>query len=202
VRMMGAMTSPRGVSIPQAGDGLWDRAARAFAAWYDGTPAAMPELVTLLTPVLWHVARASRLDADDAADAVQATWLALVRRAGAITEPAAVPAWLITTVRREALRRSRTHREVGLPDAVLDSAAAPQAGPAEQVTEHDEHRRLWAAVRTLSERCQELLRVVAFEQRPDYAAISTRLGMPVGSIGPTRARCLDKLRAALAGSAT
>jgi RNA polymerase sigma factor (sigma-70 family) len=150
--------------------------------------------------VLWQIARASRLDPDDAADAVQATWLALVRRAGTISDPAAVPAWLITTVRREALRRARAHREVGLPDALLETAAAPQPGPDEQVADHDEHRRLWAAVRTLSDRCQELLRVVAFEQRPDYAAISTRLGMPVGSIGPTRARCLDKLRAALAGS--
>jgi RNA polymerase sigma factor (sigma-70 family) len=195
--MMGAMSAPRGVSIPQAGDGLWDRAARAFSAWYDGRPEAMDELVTLLTPVLWQIARASRLDAEDAADAVQAAWLALVRRAHTISDPAAVAAWLITTVRREALRRARATRDVVLPDGMLEAAPAAGPGPDEQVVAHDEHRRLWAAVRTLTERCQELLRVVAFEEHPDYARISARLGMPVGSIGPTRARCLDKLRIAL-----
>jgi RNA polymerase sigma factor (sigma-70 family) len=198
--MMGAMTAPRGVSIPQAGDGLWDRAARAFSAWYDGRPEAMDELVTLLTPVLWQVARASRLGPDDAADAVQSAWLALVRRAHTITDPAAVTAWLVTTVRREALRRARARREVALPEGMLEASPAAGPSPDEQVADHEEHRRLWSAVRTLTERCQELLRIVAFEERPDYARISARLGMPIGSIGPTRARCIDKLRIVLAGS--
>lgn len=57
--------------------------------------------------------------------------------------------------------------------------------------------RLWSAVRRLAERCQRLLRVIAFEDRPDYARIAADLGMPVGSIGPTRNRCLAKLRALL-----
>ena len=85
----------------------------------------------------------------------------------------------------------------GFGAGMYGGAAGP--APDEQVAVHDEHRRLWAAVRTLTERCQELLRVVAFEEHPDYARISVRLGMPVGSIGPTRARCLGKLRVALAG---
>jgi RNA polymerase sigma factor (sigma-70 family) len=197
--MMGAMSPPRGAAVPQAGNGLWDRAARAFAAWYDGAPDAIDELVRLMTPVLWQVARASRIDAEDAADAVQATWLALVRRADSIADPAAVSAWLLTTVRREAVRRARSARPVGEDDLAALSAPDPQ--PDVVVIERDEQRRLWAAVATLTERCRELLRVVAFEQRPDYAALSARLGMPVGSIGPTRGRCLEKLRAALAGGA-
>jgi RNA polymerase sigma factor (sigma-70 family) len=198
MRMMGVMSAPRGAAVPQAGDGLWDRAARAFIAWYDGAPDAVDELVRLMTPVLWQVARASRIDADDAADAVQATWLALVRRADTITEPAAVAAWLITTVRREAVRRARSARPGDDEEALVTLPAAdPQ--PDEVVAEREDHRRLWAAVATLTDRCRQLLRVLAFEQRPDYAALSHRLGMPVGSIGPTRGRCLDKLRAALAG---
>ena len=58
---------------------------------------------------------------------------------------------------------------------------------------------LWAAIGQLSRRCQELLRIIAFVPRPDYAAVAAALGMPVGSIGPTRGRCLAKLRALLAG---
>jgi DNA-directed RNA polymerase specialized sigma24 family protein len=65
------------------------------------------------------------------------------------------------------------------------------------VVQHDEGRLLWAAVDELPERCRRLLRVVAFENRPDYRQIATDLDMPVGSIGPTRGRCLAKLRVAL-----
>ena len=194
--MIGVMTS---AEVPQ--DDIWERAATAFGAWYDGRPDAMAELVRARTPEPWQVARASRLSADDAAEVVQTVWLALVRSAGSIADPRAVPAWLITTVRRDAIRRSRdATRVVPIDDEVLD-ALVPTAPPAEDVVvDRDEHRRLWSAVRTLTARCQELLRVVAFERRPDYHAIAERLDMRVGSIGPTRARCLDKLRAALVGS--
>jgi DNA-directed RNA polymerase specialized sigma24 family protein len=61
----------------------------------------------------------------------------------------------------------------------------------------DEQHRLWACVSQLSERCQRLLRIVAFEDRPDYAGIARDLSMPIGSIGPTRGRCLDKLKTLL-----
>jgi DNA-directed RNA polymerase specialized sigma24 family protein len=77
----------------------------------------------------------------------------------------------------------------------------PVRGPGseEQVIIEDQRRRLWAAIRQLSPRCQELLRIVAFVPRPDYAAVAAGLGMQIGSIGPTRGRCLAKLRALLAG---
>ena len=69
----------------------------------------------------------------------------------------------------------------------------------EDVAESDDlNRRLWTHVRALSPRCQTLLRVIAYSSRPDYATISAALGMPVGSIGPTRGRCLSTLRRALA----
>ena len=79
-------------------------------------------------------------------------------------------------------------------------ADLPEPGPGseEQVIVDDERRALWAAIGQLSRRCQELLRIIAFAPRPDYAAVADALGMPVGSIGPTRGRCLAKLRALLA----
>ena len=76
----------------------------------------------------------------------------------------------------------------------------PVAASAEhEATVGDEARRLWGAVAQLNERCQRLLRVVAFEERPDYARLAQDMAMPVGSIGPTRQRCLGKLRALLEG---
>jgi DNA-directed RNA polymerase specialized sigma24 family protein len=79
-------------------------------------------------------------------------------------------------------------------------ADLPDKGPGseEQVILEDQRRELWAAIGMLSRRCQELLRIMAFAPRPDYATVAAALGMRVGSIGPTRGRCLAKLRALLA----
>ena len=109
-----------------------------------------------------------------------------------------------TTARRAAWRAGKqlqvTDRELA-DDAETLEWRTPAARSSESVAvEHDEQSRLWAAVGTLDERCRRLLRVVAFEQRPDYAGLSEELGMPVGSIGPTRGRCLSKLRSALDAS--
>ena len=69
--------------------------------------------------------------------------------------------------------------------------------PEELVLRDARQRALWSHVRGLPERCRELMRVIAFADRPDYAQIAESLGMPVGSIGPTRGRCLQKLRTLL-----
>jgi DNA-directed RNA polymerase specialized sigma24 family protein len=85
-------------------------------------------------------------------------------------------------------------------DEVLARKLPSQRSTESVVIEDDQTMRLWNAVRTLSERCQRLLRVIAFEQRPDYEHLAADLGMPVGSVGPTRGRCLSKLRSALEGA--
>ena len=74
--------------------------------------------------------------------------------------------------------------------------------PAAEAMLREDQRVLWRAVSSLSERCQALLRIIAFIDRPDYGAVSEALGMPVGSIGPTRGRCLAKLRGQLAADPT
>jgi RNA polymerase sigma factor (sigma-70 family) len=176
----------------------WDRAADAFRDWRAGTPGAMDRLVTTMTSVLWHVVRASGLSEEAAQDVVQTTWVAFVRHADSVSDPQAVAAWLTMTARREAWRVSRRARSaVPVDDEVLQWFSDDGASPEEVAVVHDEEDRLWACVQQLSERCRHLLRVVAFEQRPDYARIAADLGMAVGSIGPTRGRCLAKLRAAL-----
>jgi RNA polymerase sigma factor (sigma-70 family) len=131
---------------------------------------------------------------------VQTTWLTLVRNRDAIQDPLAVLKWLITTTRREAWNVSRRSRrednreEIG---GILDGAPAPTEGPEQVVVRGQEQVVLWRHFATLSERCQQLLRVVALAERPDYQHVAEALGMPVGSIGPTRGRCLAKLRAGL-----
>ena len=73
----------------------------------------------------------------------------------------------------------------------------PDSSAEQRAQRSDRDRRLWRALETLDARCRRLLRIVAFEERPDYARIAGDLRMPIGSIGPTRGRCLGKLRAAL-----
>jgi len=179
----------------------WDRAADLFVRWREGETRAMDDLVRLMTPVLWHVVRAYGLDHALAQDVVQTTWMTLVRRHDSITEPRAVAGWLTTCARREAWRVGKLHRRADPTEAeYLEPHLPPQESAEETASHVDESSRLWSAVRELNERCQRLLRVVAFEERPDYARLAQDLSMPIGSIGPTRQRCLGKLRALLQGS--
>jgi RNA polymerase sigma factor (sigma-70 family) len=178
---------------------LASRAGRLFAAYRDGDSSKMSDLVRLLTPILWHTVRASRLDTATAEDVVQTVWLALVRRADTISEPLAVLQWMVVTAKREAWRVARTQARVR-PE---DMEASPPGGPdsahsvEDEVVRDDVQNRLWHHISQLPERCRALLRVIAFADRPDYADLAKALDMPQGSIGPTRGRCLAKLRLSL-----
>ncbi|MDY0910251.1 sigma-70 family RNA polymerase sigma factor [Microbacterium sp. CFBP9034] len=179
----------------------WERAAALFVRWREGDSRAMDDLVRLMTPSLWHVVRAYGLDAALAQDVVQTTWLTLVRRHETILEPQAISGWLTMCARREAWRVGKLQRKADPTEAEALEPHLPVHESAEQTAEHDdESRRLWVAVAALNDRCQRLLRIVAFEERPDYARIAEDLAMPIGSIGPTRQRCLAKLRAVLEGA--
>ncbi len=176
----------------------WDRAAGCCTRWLDGDTAGLDDLVRLMTPVLWQVARACSLTEDAAEDVVQTTWVAFVRSAGRLRDAQSVGGWLTTTARREAWRVSRSgSRTTYVEDDTLERVVPRQRSAEAEVVTRDESTMLWSAVGALDERCQMLLRVVAFADRPDYAGIARDLGMPVGSIGPTRMRCLRKLQALL-----
>lgn len=176
----------------------WERAAELFGRWRGGEARAMDELVRLMSPVLWHVVRSYGLDRALAQDVVQTTWLTLVRRHESILEPQAVSGWLTTCARREAWRVGKLQRRADPTETEYLEPHLPTHESAEnEAALSDESHRLWAAVGALNERCQRLLRVVAFDERPDYARLAQDLSMPVGSIGPTRQRCLGKLRALL-----
>lgn len=199
----GGITSSPDTTSPDATSPLWQRAEEFFVAWRRGDAAALESLVRTLSPVLWHIVRAYGLDRDATDDVVQTTWLTLVRQGEAIRDERAVLRWLTITARREAWRVSqRSRRTTVSDDEALEAALPTQASAESTALLDDEHRLLWQQVSALSERCQRLLRVIAFSDRPDYAGLATELKMPVGSIGPTRARCLDKLRSMLTAPGT
>ncbi len=160
--------------------------------------SAVDELVGELTPMLWQVARAAGLGVQDAEDVVQTTWVRFLSHLDTIREPSAVAAWLVTATRRESWRVAAARRRTQPADHDwLTAIPDPREGSEDRAVLAEEQRALWAALRTLPPRCQELLRIVAFVPRPDYDVVAARLGMARGSVGPTRSRCLDKLRTAL-----
>jgi RNA polymerase sigma factor (sigma-70 family) len=195
------------IAVQPEGGTLVGRATDAFARYQGGDRAALDELVEAVTPLLWRTARGAGLDAAAAEDVVQTVWLTLLRKAESVRDPRSVVKWLLTSARREAWRVSsrlrsdsaRTGAVLGVdPEETLDLPEQREALPDETVFRDERQRRLWHHVQTLSARCRQLICVIAFADRPDYSLIAESLGMPVGSIGPTRGRCLTKLRALLA----
>lgn len=189
------------------GSTLVARAAVAFEDFRDGDRAAFDDLIRMTTPLLWHTARSQGLDTAAAEDVLQTIWMRLIERSGTVNDPRAVVKWLLVSTRREAWRVSGVARRARAY-ATDDEDTAPmtpehpapvEEQPEQRVVHDDDQRRLWGHIQTLPPRCRELIRVIAFADRPDYAEIAEALGMPIGSIGPTRGRCLAKLRAALQG---
>jgi RNA polymerase sigma factor (sigma-70 family) len=161
----------------------------------DGDQDAWNVMVDRYTNLLWSIARGHRLGTDAAADVVQTTWLRLLENLGRIKEPERLAAWLATTTRHECLRVLRKgQREEPTEDTALDlpDLTAAQLDATLLLEERD--AALWRALSGLGERCQQLLRVLMADPPPSYDAVSAALEMPIGSIGPTRARCLAKLR--------
>ena len=187
-----------GASISQAGP---DRAARlgdCLERARAGEMGALGDVVRELNPLLWHVARAEGLTAEEAADVVQTTWLELLRRLQDIQSPRALTAWLVIATRRAAWRTRQLSRRQA-PDGAERLELMPDPGPepGDRLLSDERDSTLWRHFQRLPERCRTLLRIVAHAARPDYATVAETLGMPIGSIGPTRGRCLAKLRAML-----
>ena len=173
-----------------------------------GDAQAWQQIVDDYSRLVWSVARGFRLSLADAADVTQTTWLRLVENLDRIQNPDQLAGWLATTARREALRLIRkAQREV--PDSEEAEGNVSFFGdsdddgdPETALVAEQERNDLWQAFATLSERCRNLLRVVSVTPLESYAAVAEALGMAVGSIGPTRSRCLAHLKRALAAVTT
>jgi RNA polymerase sigma factor (sigma-70 family) len=160
----------------------------------DGDQWAWNAIVARFERLVWATARAHRLATSDAADVCQTTWLRLVENLDRIRDPDRLGAWLVTTARRECLRMIRLRGRELATDETAPFDRPEDDLVSEQVMTRERDNALLRALAALDERCRMLLTLLSAIDPPSYDQIGSALGMPVGAIGPTRARCLDKLR--------
>ncbi len=161
-----------------------------------GDQDAWFEIVDRYAPLVYTICTRYRLRNHDIEDVAQNVWLLLVEQLGKLREPAALPGWLATTTARECLRvvtaANKAERlGTGLDDSVLfvDDVAID-----EEILMAEQNAALRVAFAELPARCQQLLSMLISDPPHSYAKIHAELGIPVGSIGPQRARCLERLR--------
>jgi RNA polymerase sigma factor (sigma-70 family) len=163
-----------------------------------GNQAAWDDLVEGFSGLVWSVVRAHGLYGAEASDVCQTVWLRFVEHVRRLREPERAGAWLATTARHECLRvlrrRGRT-TAMAEPPEVPDVSA--DADPGTKIVAGEEHALLMAGLDGISGQCQQLLRLLLVDPPLTYDEISLMLDMPKGSIGPTRQRCLVRLRAVM-----
>lgn len=177
-----------------------DLVGRVTAA-REGDASAWKQIVDGHAGLVWSVIRGFRFDEETSKDAFQTVWLRLAEHLDQIRDPSKLASWLGQTTRNECVGLVRQRNRIVLTDdgdgdETLEAGReAPYPAPGERL-ERDEHRAaVAAAFERLPERCQELLRLLVVDPPVSYAEISELLDIPVGSIGPTRSRCLDSMRA-------
>src|SRR5215211_6026452 len=164
------------------------------AAAVAGEPQAWSTLIERYAVLIRSVCRAHRLDGADADDVAQLTWLRAVEHIGRLRDPERFGAWLGTTARHECLRLLRGRKRVMPTADDVRPLFAEHADPDEAELAAERRVAVRRALAALPERQRTLLRLLHAEAEPSYEAIGAALGMPVGSIGPTRGRALERLR--------
>jgi RNA polymerase sigma factor (sigma-70 family) len=162
-----------------------------------GDQEAWNELVERYAPLVWSICNRYQLSRQDIDDVGQSIWLLLVENIGGLREPAALPGWIATATRRECLRvlRSASHQGPGgLPPEDLMPHLPSDMMIEEELFEAQRNIAFRAALAELPRGCHDLLSILMTDPPPGYTQISQTLKIPVGSIGPTRARCLQRLR--------
>jgi RNA polymerase sigma factor (sigma-70 family) len=157
---------------------------------------AWNELVERYSPLVWAICVRYRLSSHDIEDVNQNVWLRLVEQLGNLREPAALPGWLATTTSRECLRVLRAaHRYDSFGQAPDELPPSPDAALIEEeIIAAERNAALRAAFAELPAQCRQLLAMLIGDPPHSYAEISVILGIRPGSIGPQRARCLQRLR--------
>ena len=173
--------------------------ADLVAAAARGDGQAWEVLYKRYTPLISSVCRRFRLAGDDADDVSQTVWLALVQQLHRLREPSALPGWIVTTTRNEAMRVITAGRRMVPSDPLADNrfdgtASTDGPEPDDQLCLADQRRALADGLAQLRPEHRQLLLLLVSDPRLSYQQISGRLGIPIGSIGPTRARCLRRLR--------
>jgi RNA polymerase sigma factor (sigma-70 family) len=181
-----------------AGQACDDSAVAGLVACAQGgDKQAWDALVERYAPLIWSICRGYRLGRADADDVGQSVWMRLVGQLDKIRDPAALPGWLATTTRRECWRVAGATRGPNAVVCALDAETIPD-GQAEAVEQEllaaERHAALREAFTHLPPEGQQLIAMLVADPPVPYAEISARLGIPIGSIGPIRSRCLDRMR--------
>jgi RNA polymerase sigma factor (sigma-70 family) len=173
--------------------------SRLVAQAADGDAGAWNQLVDGFSGLVWSVVRGHGLYGAEAADISQTVWLRFVEHLHRLRQPERAGAWLATTARHECLRVLRRRgRSVAMADVPEQLDGARDADPGAVVVAAEDHELLMVALQDVSGPCQTLLRLLIADPPLTYDEISAVLDMPKGSIGPTRQRCLSRLRAVMA----
>jgi RNA polymerase sigma factor (sigma-70 family) len=162
-----------------------------------GDRRAWERLVDQYSRLLWAMTRDFKLAESDAADVVQATWLRLLEHIDRIEYPERIGSWLATTARHECLRQLAAGKRaipVQDDDVAFSAAVANEPDVDERLLADERARAVREAMSTLPSRSQRLLELLMADPPVSYTEISDQLGLPIGSIGPTRGRCLERLR--------
>ncbi|MBL8288040.1 MAG: sigma-70 family RNA polymerase sigma factor [Rubrivivax sp.] len=183
-----------------------DDDAALVARCRGGDRSAWEALVRRYQRLVYAIARRSGLDEATAGDVFQTVFLRLIQHLPRLAEPARLQAWIVTTAKREAwLQHRRAERLLSLsaaagadaapdPEAEEQAIADPAAGPDEALAHWQQLAAVQRGLERLDERCRRLLQALFGAESAGYEEVAARLGVPLGSIGPTRARCLEKLR--------
>lgn len=172
-----------------------DELASAVAGAAAGSAAAWRLLVTRYGAMVTAVARGCRLGEADVGEVYQVTWLRLVENIDRIEHPERIGGWLATTAKRESLRLVRANGRVSCDhDAMLQRPDTDCDPPDAHLLSAEQVEAVRRAYALLPPHCRRLLSVLSADDPPSYKEISRLLAMPIGSIGPTRGRCLEHLR--------
>ena len=165
----------------------------------EGDRWAWERLVDQYARLIWAVTRDFKLLESDAGDVFQVTWLRLLEHINKLEHPDRVGSWLAATARNECLRCLAARKKVMLAqdNAVLEAAAGPEPEIDEGLLSAERSQMVREAVANLPRRWQRMLELLMADPPASYAEISDQLGLPIGSIGPTRTRCLARLRVLL-----
>jgi len=156
---------------------------------------AWNEIIERYAPLVWSICTRYQLKNQDIEDVGQTVWLLLVEQLGKLREPAALPGWLATTTQRECLRALTAARRTADAGTLDDALAVVDAAVIEQeILAAERNAALRTALGELPLRCRQLLAMLISDPPSSYTEISATLRTPIGSIGPQRARCLERLR--------
>ena len=165
-----------------------------IAAARDGDAQAWRSLIDDHAGLVWSIIRGFRFDEDTSCDVFQTVWLKLAEHLDRIREPAKLASWLGQTARNECVGVVRQRSRTVVSEEVIDLTATDDSSVSDGLERDEERFAVAMAFHRLPERCQKLLRLLVVDPPTSYEEISRQLGVPIGSIGPTRARCLESLR--------